>query len=353
MIVAGRAVLAERAAAVPVPAAATLTEVTTARIAMVDGYAVARVFTGQVQAAQRSDLSFELGGTVAEVLFDEGDRMDAGTPVARLDTRLIDAEIARLIATKAALAAQADLAERTTRRQKALQTQGFASEQALDSASLGLAELNARIAEVEASLLAANIRREKATIRAPFDGQVAARLIDVGSTAGAGAPVLRLSQAAAPQFRVGVPVAVAEGMAPGDRLTVAFGATDHTARIAAILPELDAATRTRTVLLDLPTGAMPPFGETGRLILAQTVALRGAWVPLSALEAGPRGLWRILTVEDRGGQPTVGNETVEVLFADADRAFVRGTFRDGAAFIVDGAHRVVPGQPVTELAGGA
>jgi len=38
---------------------------------------------------------------------------------------------------------------------------------------------------------------------------------------------------------------------------------------------------------------------------------------------------------------------VEVLYAQSDRAYVRGTFDTNAQIIRTGAHRVVPGQQVT------
>ena len=50
-------------------------------------YAVERTYTGEITARRSSDLGFERSGTVVAVLVDDGDRVSAGAPVARLDTR--------------------------------------------------------------------------------------------------------------------------------------------------------------------------------------------------------------------------------------------------------------------------
>ncbi|MEM9224680.1 MAG: efflux RND transporter periplasmic adaptor subunit [Pseudomonadota bacterium] len=346
LVVVGRDILAERANAAPTPEPAALVGVATGSIATLDGYEVERLFTGQVQAAQRAELSFELAGTIAEVRFDDGDRVRKGEPLARLDTRLIEAEIARLHASKAASEAQAELARRTTERQSTLQERGFASRQALDAASLGLAELNSRISETEAAILASEIRLEKSTLRAPFDGEIAMRTADVGNIAGPSQPILVVVETAPPQFRVGVPDALVPSLSSEPNVALQINGKRYAAELASILPELDPVTRTRVLLFDIADQMLPPFGETGRLLVKQKVGSLGAWVPLSALEAGPRGLWRILTISETENAFLVGTETVEILFSDAQRAFVRGTFQDGMRFVEDGAHRVVPGQHV-------
>lgn len=50
--------------------------------------------SGTVRAAQAMDLTFGVAGVVAEVLVAEGDRVHAGQPLARLDTRDLEAQVA-------------------------------------------------------------------------------------------------------------------------------------------------------------------------------------------------------------------------------------------------------------------
>jgi membrane fusion protein, multidrug efflux system len=349
LVVGGRMALDARVSAAPTPTAMAPQTVAVAQLDLLEGYVVERAYTGQLEPGQRTSLAFELGGTLAEILVEEGDAVAAGEPIARLDRRLLDAERTRLLAARQAVAAQAELASRTSERQATLQQRGVASSQALDAASLGLAELTARLGELDAAVAAVDIRLEKAVLTAPFAGRVAARYIDQGGSAGPGQPVVALVEAVEPVFRVGLSPDALGSIPPDGVVDIDFDGVGHAARLRSVLPELDAATRTRTVLFRLLGEDLPAYRGTGALHLAEAVTARGAWVPLGALDNGPHGLWRLYTVIERDERSVVVTETVEILYATAARAFVRGTFQDGAIFITDGTHRVVPGQSVRAI----
>jgi multidrug efflux pump subunit AcrA (membrane-fusion protein) len=95
-----------------------------------------------------------------------------GEVIARLDTRLLEAERARLSASRAALAAQVELARRTDARQQTLLAEGHVTQQRVDESSLLLAQLEAALAEVDAGIAAVDVRLSKAVLRAPFDGRI-------------------------------------------------------------------------------------------------------------------------------------------------------------------------------------
>ena len=58
----------------------------------VEAYTVERQYAGEIGAQRRSALGFEQGGTVVAVLVQEGDRISAGQPLARLDTRSLESQ---------------------------------------------------------------------------------------------------------------------------------------------------------------------------------------------------------------------------------------------------------------------
>ncbi|MEL6505580.1 MAG: efflux RND transporter periplasmic adaptor subunit [Pseudomonadota bacterium] len=337
--------LADRASAVGKPPVTAPLSVSTATIDLVDTYAVERRYTGQIEAPQSADLSFEQGGTLAQVLVEGGDTIEKGQVLARLDKRLLAADLNRLKASKKALMAQLELASLTSERQEKLKKRGFASNQVADQARLSMSELNARMAEADAGILAAQIRLEKAELRAPFDGVVSKRLMDPGNTVGNGQSVLSLIEDDRPVFRVGIDPTLAESLSVGGKIKVTLGQKPHQATIIGILPQIDGATRTRIVRAQLPTLPNMAFGQTGDAVLVQRMAQKGAWVPLTALEDGLRGLWTIKTVTGEDAQ-VVGTEAVEIIHADSTRAFVRGTFENGTHYIDQGIHRVVVGQNV-------
>ncbi|MDW3221323.1 MAG: efflux RND transporter periplasmic adaptor subunit [Paracoccaceae bacterium] len=348
LIITAQSGLAQRAAEVIAPQETLPMQVATAQLRLENGYKVTRRFPGQIEAAQRTTMAFEQGGTLALLAVDEGDTLAAGALIARLDTRLISAEHTRLTAVRRALEAQAELARRTTERQTELKDRGFASKQAVDNVALRLTELEARIAEIDASLVSITLQLEKSELRAPFEATVSTRLVDTGGAVGAGQAILSLVETDGQQFRVGLTPGMVTALSEQTEFQVIFDGDAFELAFDSILPELDSATRTRTVLFNIAGDDLPPLRDTGMLVMKQHVVERGAWVPLGALQDAPRGLWRLMTVKD-STPATVQNEAVEVLFSDGERAYVRGTFVEGTRYITDGPHRVVKGQSIRIL----
>ena len=127
------------------------------------------------------------------------------------------------------------------------------------------------------------------------------------------------------------------------------------ATVAGRLPEVDRATRTRTIVLRLEDSAAAyvVHGQVVRLELDETVAASGFWLPSTALTKGARGLWTSLVVVEvdphDSTQPDlfrVERRDIEVLHTESNRVLVRGTLNPGDRVITTGTHRVVPSQLV-------
>jgi multidrug efflux pump subunit AcrA (membrane-fusion protein) len=116
------------------------------------------------------------------------------------------------------------------------------------------------------------------------------------------------------------------------------------------LPQVDPTTRTATVILSLnqTQGLIP--GQVVSLELSQSVPQSGYWLPTEALVQGTRGLWSSYVLgaanPDNPRQFTVKRQDLEVLAIQGDRLLVRGTLTSGDRVIVEGVHRIVPGQMV-------
>lgn len=310
------------------------------------GYTVTRRFTGQVEAAARTDLGFELGGRITEVLVDEGDVIAAGTVMARLDTSALIPERAALEAELAALAADAELARLTLARNDALTERGFRSVAAQDNARLTLARAEAGMAAARARIAGVDVRLEKSVLIAPYPARIGARMADPGQTAAAGQTVLVLFDASPARARVGLPPELASGLAVGDSLTVELGGTKLDAILRQIRPDLDPNTRSRSVVVTLPDGAAPVLGDTVALLLMQTVDDPGFWAPLGALREGVRGSWSVMAVEATAEGDRTLPAAVEVIHSDGARVFLRGDLPPGARIVAEAPDRVAPGQLV-------
>ncbi|WP_299588096.1 efflux RND transporter periplasmic adaptor subunit [uncultured Tateyamaria sp.] len=341
----GSTTLATRAAAVDAPPPAPTSTVAALRISPSQDMTVTRQFHGQVEAAQNVSLSFEQSGRLNVLTVDEGDRVTAGQVVARLDTRILDAEMVRLEASRASLEAQAELSRRTTKRQTELRARGHVSDQAVDNVALNLAALNAQIAEVDAAITRITVELSQTEMTAPFDGTIGARHVDAGAVMSVGAPVIDIRETAKPLFRVGIDPKLANRVDTADaRITI--DGTAYPARFVGFRPDLDAQTRTRTALFEIDADT-PAFLTSGTLELRARIEQSGYAVPLRALRDGVRGLWTVLVLSPGDdGLATVDAAAVEVMQIEGDTAYVRGTLTGTALILPDGTHRVVPGDRV-------
>ena len=348
-IVGGSKIIADRAEAVEGPVPAPQATVPVLAVERMESFEIERRFAGQVEAAQQTGIAFEAGGTITDILVDEGDTVVQGDIIARLDTRLLVAERNQLVASRRALDAQRELARLTAERQEQLQQRGFASNQQADQATLTLAEVTARQAEIDAGLLAVEIQLEKAEIRAPFDGRVTSRTMDVGATAGGGQTVVTLVENVPPRFRVGLAPDLADRLDEGAKAAVTLGDRQFPVELEAILPEVDPVTRTRKALFAFAGQHDVLLGDTGTITLTETITQPGAWVPLAALRDGVRGTWTVMTVDQTADAAMASIEAVQIIYADSERAYVSGTLDDRATVVADGGHQVVVGQSVATI----
>ena len=82
-------------------------------------------------------------------------------------------------------------------------------------------------------------------------------------------------------------------MQPGSKQQVIIGSREYNATVSSILPEVNAATRTRTVVLKLPPAAATQVSpqQIVRLKVTQTNSTDGYWLPINSLIKGdkPKG----------------------------------------------------------------
>ncbi|MEM1251178.1 MAG: efflux RND transporter periplasmic adaptor subunit [Cyanobacteria bacterium P01_H01_bin.21] len=379
--------------------------VETLTVERVSGYEVVRTYTGEIAALRTSDLGFERTGQLVEVYVQEGDRVAARTPVARLDIRnlqtqrqQLEAERARALAQLAELEAgarsediaaaaaavrdieqQLILQQTQQSRREYLYNRGAISREELDEFTYERGALQARldqaqsnleelqngtrqeqldaqralVQQLDASIADVDVNISKSTLTASFDGIVSTRQVDEGTVVGTGQSVVRLVEDAAPEARIGMPTATASQLRVDDTQALQLGTESFTATVTAVLPEVDPGTRTQVVVFQLDSAAIPSLnpGQTVRAEIDETVAADGIWLPTSALTQDIRGLWSAYVVvpADEGDTYEVQSQSIEILHQESDRALVRGTLQTGTQVVASGVHRLVPGQQVTLL----
>lgn len=138
-------------------------------------------------------LGFRVGGRLAAIHFDEGDRVTPGTLMAELDKVPFEESLALNAAALAEAEAALRNAERTYSRKEKLVGSGAVSQGAHDDALALREEAQARVATAKARLAQAITALEDTRLLAPAGGTVLTRVREPGSILPAGAPVFTLS----------------------------------------------------------------------------------------------------------------------------------------------------------------
>jgi membrane fusion protein (multidrug efflux system) len=146
---------------------------------------------GTLTANMQADVASEVEGQVTSIDADLGDRVVKDQALARVRSDVLEAKLREAEASFEKT--QADEA-----RGRPLRDQGIISVQEYEQVRTALAVAKARREQL-------NIECERAVIRAPFDGSIAARLIDAGNYVRPGTPVFRLVQDDPLKFRGEVP----------------------------------------------------------------------------------------------------------------------------------------------------
>lgn len=361
------------------------------RLVKVNGYRTELVYNGEVVAARSTRAAFVQGGELESVLVDEGAQVYTGQPLARLDSRALEARRsllnARLQGARARLqeleagprderrrAAEAridrvqhqlELARDKERRRQELYRQGaIAREQwqdfstqvntleaELHDARQGSLELEhgtrpevidaqrAEVQSVQAQLAALQVEFEDSVLRAPYTAVVARRLLDEGAVVSPGTPVLELYENQNLEVRVSLPLETETPAA----VKLSHGSQGLHARFLGWLPETDPASGTRIARYRL--GRRLPPGTSVEATLKREVNEPGYWLPTNALVASGKGLFSCYLVN----QGRLERHQLEVLHTEAERVLVRGTISAGGLAVVSGVERLVPGQSVTSL----
>ena len=313
-----------------------------------NSYKAKRTFTGRSVAGRNSPLAFELGGTIESVYVDIGSSVSKGDALAALDTARLDAHRAQLNAEAAEVIASLALAERTLERAREMFKGGHTSSQRLEETEAKAIGLQARNARIKASIRALNVDLAKSVIMAPYDGTVTARLMDEGTIVAAGSIVIEITENGQTEAHIGMPPQQAESLLGGANYYLLDSARQRIvgAKVRSLVPVIDGGTRTMLVTFDLPKNTVQR-GELITAVMEDNIQARGAWVPLRALSADVRGLWRIYRVIEKDGQQKTAFEAVQILYTSGENVFVSGTLSNGDIIVTEGIERLAPGQFVT------
>jgi membrane fusion protein (multidrug efflux system) len=288
--------------------------------------------TGTLAAWEEATMASEVDGRVVAVAADLGDRVARGEVLARVASEEYELRVAQAVADLTS--AQADYT-RTT----GLAAKHLVSQQQVDDAKHKL-----DVAQAAADLAQKKLR--DTTLRAPFDGAVAKRLINTGDYVHTGMSAFQLVRTTPLKFKGEAPEQFAFDVRVGDAVLAYLSADNGEplhGKIVRIGPAVSADSRSFAIeaQIENPNGKIKP-GTFARLsILSKTVT--------SALTIPDRAVFSF------AGNPHVyvvaagkaRDRAVEMAGKTADRVVVVKGLEEGEQVVITGVELLTDGRAVT------
>jgi membrane fusion protein (multidrug efflux system) len=291
--------------------------------------------TGTVVAGQDVTLSAQESGVIRRVVVEQGAAVTVGQPLLEIDDAVLRSQVDEATA-------QASLANETwVRRKRLYEVDQVGSELAYLEARYGAEQATARL-----TILQTRLRRT--VIRAPIDGILETRLVEVGAMVNIGTSVARIVSLDPVKIVAGVPERYARDVRVGASATTVFDALDISSEgvISYVGATVNAQNRTFLVEIEMgnPDGVMKPQMVANVGLVRQTV--EGAIVvPQEALVRVEDG-YVVFVVEGNGDDGVVLSRAVEIGSSQRNTVVIESGLSAGEQLIVVGQQQVTAGDRV-------
>ena len=258
------------------------------------------VSPGSIVTSQEFMVASNISGFVQEIAVREGDRIEVGDLLVRIDSSKVKRAIAQAEAAVAATRAEFEDVNDDVRKFRTLVESESISGERLRKAVLRQKRARAELRKAEAELQAQRADLDYIEIRSPARAQVAKRLMSVGDLSLPGNPILHLESLQAIEFETYVPETVLIQLQRGQPVKIQLDGLQRevAGEVAAIVQSQDPVTRSGKVKVLLPglTAVMPGMFGRASFITGKDTYLT---VPESSLvtRVGVEGVF-ILTPGD-------------------------------------------------------
>jgi len=213
--------------------------------------------SGYTQAYTEAPIYAQTSGYLTKWNFDIGGRVHANDVLGEIDTPEVDQQLAEAKAQIQVAQAAADLAKVTYQRDQTLFDQKVLDGETRDTAADMFAEDQATVVADQANLDRLNALEAFKVLRAPFDGIVTARNVDVGTYVanGSGNQLFVVDQISPLRIYVQVPQAYAQLVKVGmeaDLTLPEFPGRTFQARVTNTADVVDPASRSLLTELQIP-----------------------------------------------------------------------------------------------------
>jgi multidrug efflux system membrane fusion protein len=283
---------------------------------------------------------------------DQGDWVAKGTILAEVSQQNYEDKLSQAKAQLAAYQADHDNAKLTFDRTSALYSTQSATKPEFDSAKTKLDSTAASVSAAQAQISEAQTALAYCSLKAPFDGWIVSRSVDVGSYVGPATNGFTIADTKTVKAIFGVPDTSISRVKVGQSQIISTDALPQIfhGRVTAISPSADAKSRVFSVEVSIanPTNELRS-GMIASLTLQGTPLPHTVMaVPLSAVVRYPQqpGAFAVLTAEGDGEIESAQLRSVDLGDVYGNMIGVNGGLQAGQRVITSGATLIKNGDQV-------
>ncbi|QND66927.1 efflux RND transporter periplasmic adaptor subunit [Mesorhizobium loti] len=323
--------------------------VRTETVALAD-YAPRTSLTGVIAARTLNNLSFRVGGRVAERLVDVGQHVDPGAVLARIDPQEQESDLRSAQADLDAAQAQLTQSAAAFERQKTLLAQGFTTRRDYDAADQARKVAQGSVDQAQSALSNARENLSFTELKAGAAGVITARQVEAGQVVQAAQTVFTVAEDGDRDAVFNVQETLVAKTAPTPSVTITLLADPQVkamGKVREIAPAVDPASgsiRVKIAIPDTPAGMPLGAAVIGSVSAQPSKAVILPWQALTSSEGKP-AVW----VVDPSSK-AVTSTLVNVLAFDSGVVVVDKGLEAGQSVVTSGGQLLSPGQTV-EISG--
>ena len=277
--------------------------------------------SGTLVADREARIRAEVSGAVLQTFVDAGQRVAAGTTLARIDAGVLEEQALSARSGLAQATVAADQASRELKRAKTLAAAGAIAERDVEGAERADLAAQAQLAEAKSrvSMVEKNLR--SATIRAPFAGIIAEKSVSPGDIVAPGAALFTVIDPRSLKVEASVPTSALADVRVGAPVIFTVNGSDRQleGRITRVSPMVDPQTKQVGLLATVPNaqnalvaglfveGRVASEKRVGVLVPEKAVDQTGIAAVVMRLKSG-----KVERVEVQLGVRDEGAETLEI-----------------------------------------
>ena len=313
-----------------------------------------RAFAGTAKPALETEISFRVGGEIVELPVKAGDPVKTGEVLAKLDPSDYELQLRQAEAQRD----QSEALEKQARAQYARVRELYESQNTsksdLDQARASAESYEAQRKAAEKAVELSRLQLEYCTLRAPFDGQVVAKMAEKRQTVAAGQTVATLTSGDTMEMLVGIPETLINRVKRGEAATVVFDSIPgrtYAAEVTEVGVENTGKSTYPVRLTIQEQDGRIRAGMVGEASIAFATEGEGVVVvPAESVVSEQKGRYFVWVVDPAGS--VVRKREVEPGALTSAGLHIRSGLKPGEQVVTRGVHKLAEGTRVRVLVSG-